>query len=145
MALLAAPSLAMADALKLEPGWIRTRKIRFGNSKLTRRFVHFTDLHHRGDRAYMQGVAEKINSLSPDFVCFTGDIVEETKFLPEAPTARDGAARRAIKKNFRRLSRVNFIFFHWCNSLKLTLRNCFATLPKSIFQKLDCSCLRGRP
>ena len=84
MALLAAPSLAVADALKLEPGWIRTRKIRFGDSKTTHRFVHFTDLHHRGDRDYLQGVAEKINSLSPEFVCFTGDIVEETQFLPEA-------------------------------------------------------------
>jgi len=25
-----------------------------------------------------------INSLKPDFVCFTGDIMEEGKFLPEA-------------------------------------------------------------
>jgi len=84
IALLAAPALAAADALKLEPGWIRTRKIRFGDSTPTHRFVHFTDLHHRGDRAYLQGVAHKINSLSPEFVCFTGDIVEETQFLPEA-------------------------------------------------------------
>src|SRR4030095_7579395 len=29
-------------------------------------------------------VAEKINSLSPEFVGFTGDIVQETQFLPEA-------------------------------------------------------------
>jgi len=26
----------------------------------------------------------KINALSPDFVCFTGDLVEETRHLPEA-------------------------------------------------------------
>src|SRR6188474_2181675 len=84
MALLAAPSLAVADALQFEPGWTRTRKIRFGDSKPSHRFVHFTDLHHRGDRAYLKGVADKINSLSPEFVCFTGDIVEETQFLPEA-------------------------------------------------------------
>jgi predicted MPP superfamily phosphohydrolase len=84
MTLLAAPSLVVADALKFEPGWIRTRKIRFGHSKPTHRFVHFTDLHHRGDGAYLKGVAEKINSLSPEFVCFTGDIIEETQFLPEA-------------------------------------------------------------
>jgi hypothetical protein len=51
MALLAAPSLAVADALQFEPGSIRTRKIRVGDSKPTHRFIHFTDLHHRGDRA----------------------------------------------------------------------------------------------
>src|SRR5437773_2016605 len=84
MALLAAPTVAVADALKFEPGWIRTREIRFGDSRPTHRFVHFTDLHHRGDHTYLRGVVEKIHSLSPEFVCFTGDIVEETQFLPEA-------------------------------------------------------------
>ena len=29
-------------------------------------------------------VVAKINSISPDFVCFTGDVIEEGKFLPEA-------------------------------------------------------------
>jgi hypothetical protein len=52
--------------------------------KPTHRFVHFSDLHHKGDRAHTQAVVEMINSLSPDFVCFTGDIVEEAKFLPES-------------------------------------------------------------
>jgi predicted MPP superfamily phosphohydrolase len=45
--------------------------------------VHFTDVHHKGDRAYLATVVRKINTLSPDFVCFTGDLVEERGQLAE--------------------------------------------------------------
>ena len=30
-----------------------------------------------------QSVVSRINSLKPDFVCFTGDLVENKYFLPE--------------------------------------------------------------
>lgn len=83
-ALLSAPLLAVADALWLEPKWIKTRRIRLGDHKPTHRIVHFTDVHYTGDRAYLAGVVRKINALSPDFVCFTGDLVEETAHLPAA-------------------------------------------------------------
>ena len=82
--LLAAPLAVVADAKWVEPKWLKVRRLRIGDAALTHRFVHFTDLHHKGDRAYAQAVVNTINSLSPDFVCFTGDLVEETKYLPEA-------------------------------------------------------------
>src|SRR5438093_740734 len=78
------PLLAAADAFALEPEWVKVRTVRLTTSKPTHRFVQFTDLHHRGDAAYLRSVIEKINALSPDFVCFTGDIVEDTRHLPEA-------------------------------------------------------------
>jgi len=83
-ALLSSPLLAVADAKWLEPGWIKTRRVRLGHGKPAHRFVHFTDIHHKGDRAYLQSVVKKINALAPEFVCFTGDVIEETKHLPEA-------------------------------------------------------------
>jgi uncharacterized protein len=83
-ALLAAPGVAVADAIGLEPKWVKTRHVRLGNAKPKHRVVHFTDVHHKGDRAYLQAVVTKINALSPDFVCFTGDIIEETPHLAEA-------------------------------------------------------------
>jgi uncharacterized protein len=46
--------------------------------------VHVTDLHHKGNRGLLQAVVRQINALSPDFVCFTGDIIEETPCLAEA-------------------------------------------------------------
>ena len=83
-ALLLAPPLAVADSKWLEPTWLKTRRVRLGQAKPTHRLVHFTDLHHKGDRAYLQRVVRKINALSPDLVCFTGDIIEETRFSAEA-------------------------------------------------------------
>jgi predicted MPP superfamily phosphohydrolase len=83
-ALLCSPLLAAADAKWLEPTWVKTRRIRLHRDKPTHRLVHFTDVHHKGDRAYLESVVSRINALSPDFVCFTGDIIEETRFLVEA-------------------------------------------------------------
>jgi uncharacterized protein len=67
-----------------EPTWLVTRHIRLSATKPAHRFVHFTDLHHKGDRRYLQRVVSIINDLNPEFVCFTGDILEDAEFLPEA-------------------------------------------------------------
>ncbi len=83
-ALLLSPMLALTDALWVERTWIRTRFVRIGTEKPTHRIVHFTDLHHKGDRAYLEGIVQKINALSADFVCFTGDLIEERSYVPEA-------------------------------------------------------------
>jgi hypothetical protein len=81
--LLAAPGLVLVDS-KLEPTRLKVRHIRMGTAPTTSRLVHFSDVHHKGDSAYLQTVIETINSLSPDFVCFTGDIMEQGQFLNEA-------------------------------------------------------------
>ena len=83
-ALLAAPCAVTADARWLEPQWVKIHRLNLSQGQPTHRFVHFSDLHHKGDRAHSESVVAMINSLSPDFVCFTGDIMEEGKFLPEA-------------------------------------------------------------
>src|SRR5437868_4018144 len=83
-ALLSSPLLAVADAKWLEPEWVKVRRIRLGQGKPTHRFVHCTDIHHKGDRAYFEGVVKKINALAPEFVCFTGDLIEQTSYLAEA-------------------------------------------------------------
>src|ERR1700677_1235386 len=82
-ALLAAPCAVPADARALEPQWVKITRLPPVSAEPTHRFVHFSDLHHKGDRAHTRSVVEMINSLSPDFVCFTGDLLEEAKFLPE--------------------------------------------------------------
>lgn len=87
--LLASPAVLAGDARWLEPQWVKTRRLRLC-TKPAHRFVQFSDLHHKGDRAHTQSVVNKINSLKPDFVCFTGDIIEEATFLPEALEALSG-------------------------------------------------------
>jgi predicted MPP superfamily phosphohydrolase len=81
--LLATPFVMAADARVLEPQWVKTTRLQLTDGAPTHRFVHFSDLHHKGDREHTRSVVEMINSLSPDFVCFTGDLLEEAKFLPE--------------------------------------------------------------
>ncbi|MBI2929027.1 MAG: metallophosphoesterase [Verrucomicrobia bacterium] len=78
------PLLAVAHARWVEPAWVKVRRLRFAPGRPTHRLVHFTDLHHRGDQPYLQSVVRKINALAPDLVRFTGDIIEDGEFLPEA-------------------------------------------------------------
>jgi predicted MPP superfamily phosphohydrolase len=84
LAAAAAPALVCADASWLEPQWVRIRTISLAQSTPTHRVVHITDIHHKGDRAYLESVVRKINRLSPDAVCFTGDLIEEKRFIAEA-------------------------------------------------------------
>lgn len=78
------PLLGVADAKWLEPQWVRVRRVRLGTGPPKHRIVQLTDVHYKGDRAYFESVVNRINSLSPDFVCFTGDLIEDAKYLPEA-------------------------------------------------------------
>ena len=81
--LLAAAAMAGAEGKCLEPTWLKVRRVRLGAEGLGLRLVHFSDLHHKGNRAYLQSVVDEINALKPDFACFTGDLVESRQFLPE--------------------------------------------------------------
>ena len=82
--LLLTPGLVAVDAGVIEPEWVELRRLRLAGDKPTHRFVHFSDLHHKGDRSHTQSVVKMIKAQSPDFVCFTGDIMEQASFLPEA-------------------------------------------------------------
>ncbi|GMV99307.1 MAG: hypothetical protein AMXMBFR84_04460 [Candidatus Hydrogenedentota bacterium] len=77
------PALTVCYAWAVEPAWLRVRIVRISESP-SHRLVHFTDLHHKGNRRRLRQVVECINGLSPDFVCFTGDIVEDKRFVNEA-------------------------------------------------------------
>lgn len=81
---LALPPLAALDATALEPTELKITSQKLSRGPGACRFLHFSDLHFKGDRAYMTEVVRTINRLSPEFVCFTGDIVEHLPFLPEA-------------------------------------------------------------
>ncbi len=83
LALWGTPVLAAADAALVEPHLLKVTRLKLSGGQPTARFVHFTDLHHKGDRAWLASVVEHINSLKPEFVCFTGDLVEDREHLAE--------------------------------------------------------------
>jgi predicted MPP superfamily phosphohydrolase len=83
-ALLATPLAMGAEAATVEPTWLKVRRLRVGSGEPTCRLAHFSDIHHKGDREYLRDVVNTINSINPDFACFTGDIVESAEHLPAA-------------------------------------------------------------
>ena len=114
--MLATPASIFADARYFEPTWLKIRHLRVGKGRPQHRFVHFTDLHHKGDRAYLDSVVRKINSLSPDFVCFTGDIIEEEKYLAEALELLAGVKSPmfGVPGNHDYWSKISFEPIHRC-------------------------------
>ncbi len=92
MATLAVPSALALDAGGFEPINLRIRSLDADpngtrSSPIRRsqiRLLHFTDLHYKGDRSYTQKVVDSINAAAPDFVCFSGDLVEDRKWFSEA-------------------------------------------------------------
>jgi hypothetical protein len=84
LAALASPGLIAADANWIEPDWVKVRTVKLSGGRPSHRIVQITDIHHKGDRPYLESVVRQINRLSPDAVCFTGDLIEEKQFVPEA-------------------------------------------------------------
>ncbi|HET9419346.1 MAG TPA: metallophosphoesterase [Chthoniobacterales bacterium] len=80
---LAAPAALGIDARFIEPTALRVRELPLNNSGNCR-FVHFTDLHYKGDAKYAAEIVRAINAVQPEFVCFTGDIVEQRQFADAA-------------------------------------------------------------
>ncbi len=83
LALYGTPLFALGDMMWLEPHWLKVSRLRLAGSSPTARFVHFTDLHHKGDRKWLASIVSRINSLKPEFVCFTGDLIEDKEHLAE--------------------------------------------------------------
>jgi hypothetical protein len=71
------------DAFFVEPHWIKIDRLSFGEHQ-SLRVVHISDLHYNGERSYLMRIVATVNRLAPDIVCFTGDIVEDTRYLGEA-------------------------------------------------------------
>src|SRR5438045_2020646 len=83
LAALSVPGFAGLDACLVEPKRLRVKNLDFvPNGRC--RFVQFSDLHYRGDANQVAEVVAAINGLKPEFVCFTGDLIEHNRYVPEA-------------------------------------------------------------
>lgn len=74
---------ALGADVYTEPTNLRTSRLSL-KTKGDLRFVHFSDFHYKGDAAYAARVVRKINELKPEFVCFTGDLIEDKSFATDA-------------------------------------------------------------
>lgn len=83
LGMLALPVLAGVDAHWIEPGWLRVTNLQLNGAGRCR-FIHFSDFHYKGHARFASEVVRTINQLTPNFVCFTGDLIENRAFLTEA-------------------------------------------------------------
>ncbi|HEY1583366.1 MAG TPA: metallophosphoesterase, partial [Chthoniobacterales bacterium] len=83
LGLCALPVAAGIDGRFVEPSWLDVKRLDLASNPSCR-FVQFSDLHYKGDADYAGRATAQINALGPDFVCFTGDLVEEARFAPAA-------------------------------------------------------------
>lgn len=77
------PAVCLVEGSLIERKWLRTSHLRLADTP-SLRLVHFTDLHYKGDMNYLSRVIQRINNAAPDWACFTGDIVENKRYLSEA-------------------------------------------------------------
>ncbi|MHC4886946.1 MAG: metallophosphoesterase [Planctomycetota bacterium] len=64
----------------IEPTWVKVTTVRI-SSDLGLRIVQLSDLHYKGDDATHRWVMDRVNELSPDLICLTGDLVEDPALL----------------------------------------------------------------
>jgi len=75
--------LLIVYSVMIEPEWILIRKIALSpNPQYI--LVHISDIHYKGNDSCLNRVISRINKMSPDFVCFTGDLVDEKRDLKDA-------------------------------------------------------------
>lgn len=108
--------LAFADAKWIEPNWVSVRRISLIKTKTEHRVVQVSDIHHKGDRAYLKNVVAKINALSPELVLFTGDLIEERDYLSEALEIMSGikSPLYGVPGNHDYWSKVSFVGIARC-------------------------------
>ncbi len=87
---MAALFVAAGDARWLEPEWVKVSRVRLTRGTPTHRILQVSDIHHKGNYRYLASIIKQINALAPDFVCFTGDLIEEGKHLREALALMSG-------------------------------------------------------
>ncbi|HTA29853.1 MAG TPA: metallophosphoesterase [Candidatus Cybelea sp.] len=148
-AALASPGLVWADAKWLEPQWVKVRSIRLTQEKPSHRIIQITDIHFKGDRPYLESVVRKVNALSPDAVCFTGDLIEKKEFAAEALRLMEGikAPLYGVPGNHDFWSHTDFADFakSFARTGGAWLMDSQAMTADGKLQIAGATCLRGAP
>ncbi|HTI72939.1 MAG TPA: metallophosphoesterase [Candidatus Limnocylindria bacterium] len=107
------PGLIGLDAVA-EPGWLSIQKHTLGKGPAVHRFVHFTDVHYKGDESNLSSLVAEINRIKPDFALFTGDLIERARFAPRALELLSGLKMPlyGVPGNHDHWSRADFGQFH---------------------------------
>ncbi|MBW8781526.1 MAG: metallophosphoesterase [Verrucomicrobia bacterium] len=69
----------VAQAFLWAPHRLRVSHLKLADNPVAR-FVLWSDFHYRGDQDYAEEVVATINRLNPDFVCFLGDLIDDSLY-----------------------------------------------------------------
>lgn len=85
---LLAGSLVAADGFLVEPRWVEVTSLDMSHLGIGKTIVQLTDTHYRGDRARFESIIQLTREQKPDYVFFTGDLVDSMsgEYLAEALT-----------------------------------------------------------
>ena len=84
LALAAAPSIALANAVEFAPSRLKVSRFALPGAASPCKFVHISDLHHCGNLRYAEEIVSAIKKEHPEFVCFTGDLIDASEHSNEA-------------------------------------------------------------
>ena len=84
LALAAAPTISLASTVALDQNRLRVSRFNLHVSTAPCKLVQISDLHHRGDTSFADSIIKAIRIEQPDFVCFSGDLVDTSDHLAEA-------------------------------------------------------------
>ena len=77
--LTAIPGASIAHGVLIEPERLRISRNNLKIAGPAVRFVHFSDLHFRGETLLTRRVADEIRRIKPHFACFTGDLIDNAE------------------------------------------------------------------
>ncbi|NVN93160.1 MAG: metallophosphoesterase [Desulfuromonadales bacterium] len=84
LALASAPSIALANSVAQEATRLGVSRFDFHGPVSPCKLVHISDLHHRGEIGFTERILKAIQRENPDFVCFSGDLIETSAQLSGA-------------------------------------------------------------
>ena len=101
-------AVSIAYAALVEPRWIRIVNLSLSDSP-TITLAHISDVHYKGDQDYLSKVVRLISETAPHFVCITGDLVGNARFLPPVLAALEKiqAPVYAVPGNHEHWARVD--------------------------------------
>ena len=79
-------ALCCSYGIFVETRWIRVIHLVLSDSP-SLKLIHISDLHHKGDQKRLDKVVRLVNDIESNVVCFTGDLVEESRHLLPALAA----------------------------------------------------------
>ena len=115
--------IALGYAVFIEPRWFTVRRFQIRSpKKIPRPFkiLHLSDIHFSSDSTSKEVFLMTLNSLEPDFIFVTGDIIDHDDGIE--PAARILGSLKSKLGSFAILGNHDYFDYHFLDNFKYHLR-----------------------